>query len=917
MLYNIIIAPIEKIVSWVFYFIERTLEGKSSFAVICAIIGVSIAINFLALPLYNIADALQEKERSLQKKMEGRLARIKKAFKGDERFMMISTYYRENGYHPLYALRSSLSILIEIPFFIAAYHFLSHCELLKNVSFFIFKDLGSADHLFSFSIAGKLFYINVLPILMTAINLVSAIIYTKGFPIREKLQTFVLAAVFLVLLYNSPSGLVFYWILNNLFSLAKNVVLKTGKGNQVVFWCIGAVLLAGSILLTKDATHWKAAVLMCANVCYFISPFVYKIISKRIGIKFNFLHPNKSYLVILILAGLASAILAGLVLPSSTIATSPIEFSYLGNIAKPTAFVWSAFWTFTGFFVFWPVAVYKMFGINVKKWLPLVMLVIFVMCFLDAFIFKGEYGNLNAVFDVENIMTIGGFSVKNLCEFGVSVLSAICFILLLLRLKANLVLQVVLFSVCLGLGALSATKLNKINKVFEEYSVNTEEARNKKLTDKIEPVYNLSKTGKNVIVLFLDRAISVFLTYAVQEIPELKDQLAGFSFYPNTVSFGTCTDQGSPAMVAGYEYSMDKINARKDELLKDKHNEAWLVMPRLFADAGYEVTITDPSEPNYSWKGDLSAFKKYPEINVREIEGKYLNYYSEEKLLQKKTADLSLLCKTSIVDFSMVQILPAFIRCIFYKNCKNVTYRSVTGFAESFSSLYCLPEITQYSSSKNTFTFIENDTTHNPEYLNPPFYDAPAESDADKAPGLYGVKDDITAIHYHAFVAALKQAGKWFDELRKNGVYDNTRIIIVADHGRNIQLKELEKFTDKEIACFLPLLMVKDFDSNKPLSIKTDFMTNADTIFAAKKGLGLSDINPFTGKELKQQKENGVNVYYNIGNNEWNPTNMTGKKQFSIDDKSAYHVNPGNIFDPDNWIPLDKYKAQQAQKEAE
>ena len=60
-----------------------------------------------------------------------------------------------------------------------------------------------------------------------------------------------------------------------------------------------------------------------------------------------------------------------------------------------------------------------------------------------------------------------------------------------------------------------------------------------------------------------------------------------------------------------------------------------------------------------------------------------------------------------------------------------------------------------------------------------------------------------------------------------------------------------------------------------------------------------------------------VLLYYNIGNNEWNPTNMTGKKQFFIDDKSAYHVNPGNIFDPDNWIPLDKYKTQQAQKEAE
>ena len=85
--------------------------------------------------------------------------------------MMISEYYRQNNYHPLYVLRSSLSILIEIPFFIAAYHYLSHCELLMGAHWLIFKDLGSPDELIKFSIGSKLLIINVLPILMTLINL--------------------------------------------------------------------------------------------------------------------------------------------------------------------------------------------------------------------------------------------------------------------------------------------------------------------------------------------------------------------------------------------------------------------------------------------------------------------------------------------------------------------------------------------------------------------------------------------------------------------------------------------------------------------------------------------------------------------------------------------------------------------------
>ena len=97
-LYYIIISPIETVVDWVFNFIINKIDAVG---VIGAVFGVSLAINFLALPLYNIADSLQEKERKISKALEFRVKRIKKAFKGDEQFMMLSEYYRQNGYHPL------------------------------------------------------------------------------------------------------------------------------------------------------------------------------------------------------------------------------------------------------------------------------------------------------------------------------------------------------------------------------------------------------------------------------------------------------------------------------------------------------------------------------------------------------------------------------------------------------------------------------------------------------------------------------------------------------------------------------------------------------------------------------------------------------------------------------------------------
>ena len=64
-----------------------------------------------------------------------------------------------------------------------------------------------------------------MPILMTVINIGSALIYTQNLSKRDKYQLYGMAAIFLVLLYNAAAGLVLYWTFNNIYSLAKNAVL--------------------------------------------------------------------------------------------------------------------------------------------------------------------------------------------------------------------------------------------------------------------------------------------------------------------------------------------------------------------------------------------------------------------------------------------------------------------------------------------------------------------------------------------------------------------------------------------------------------------------------------------------------------------------------------------------------------------
>ena len=64
-------------------------------------------------------------------------------------------------------------------------------------------------------------------------------------------------------------------------------------------------------------------------------------------------------------------------------------------------------------------------------------------------------------------------------------------------------------------------------------------------------------------------------------------------------------------------------------------------------------------------------------------------------------------------------------------------------------------------------------------------------------------------------ICSIRSVIKWIDWLRHERVYDNTKLIIVSDHG----------FSTRANAA----LLVKDFDQRGPLRIDDLFLTNADT----------------------------------------------------------------------------------------
>ncbi|MBQ6522994.1 MAG: hypothetical protein IJI15_09255, partial [Atopobiaceae bacterium] len=159
---------------------------------------------------------------------------------------------------------------------------------------------------------------------------------------------------------------------------------------------------------------------------------------------------------------------------------------------------------------------------------------------------------------------------------------------------------------------------------------------------------------------------------------------------------------------------------------------------------------------------------------------------------------------------------------------------------------------------------------------------------------------------YHVNMAAMLRLAEWFDYLRANGVYDNTRIIIVSDHGyphaqfEDLLFDEGDPYdrTRLNVNSFNPLFMVKDFDAHG-FTVSDEFMTNADTPTIALEGIVEDPVNPYTGNPINSDEKTAhdqlvtTSWHHNVDDNHHGTVYETG-------DGSWYSVHD-DIFNRDNW----------------
>ena len=856
---------------------------------------LSIAVNVICLPIYNVAEGWQEKERIIQNKMRKKILDIKSVFKGDERYMILSTYYRQNGYHPVFALRSMFALLIQIPFFIAAYKLLSGLPMLNNSSFWFLQDLSKPDRLLH--IANM--HINVLPVFMTLINIIASAVYSKGLALKEKVQLYVTSAIFLVLLYNSPSGLVFYWTLNNIFSLFKNIFYKVRLSKKI--WYIVTVLLfivLTIIIKNHTAKERPRVIIEFFTIMVIFVPIVWTIVSKFLlkNIR-NVLADAQSRFSLFLQSSVALLLFLGLTIPATTIASSPLEFINFEGISNPFVIL---FYTIVQSFgcLFWMVCLYKLFQQNVQKVFTFASIALLVISLINVFIFQDSYGSINNLLmfsDAGKLRHSLHELIVNLSVIGIAGI-AVFFMIYSNRFIKYIVAstKILILSFLVITGVSSGT-------IYKEFNTMKSTANKVSVPEK---AYRISKTGKNIFIFMLDRSMNFFIDPIFENSEIVRREYTGFTVFENSVAFGICTNFSTPSLFGGYEYTPENINKRSSELLVDKHNEALSVLPKLFSEHNWNVSFTDPSWLNYAWIPDLSVFAKYNMI-AKNIDGNgsYMQGFLKKEQVASAPQSKIYGIRRNMLYFSLFKILPIEVRRIFYAEGM---YGSVgipiysAPFMNAYSAIENITNEVEFVENKNCINIIVNNLTHEPpkketiQMIGRDFLIPLAKK--------YCL-NETTEEHFYVNYLAHESCAKFFKFLKDNNCWDNSRIIIAGDHGKgSMRTKDMEFIADFTNTGFspdasIPLIMMKDFNSDGEIKKDYKFMTLADIPALTTRDLPVElQKNPFSGKFFLETQNKDVVKIVTAGN--WNAHHQLRYTQF---EGEVWAYVKDNVYDPNCW----------------
>ena len=900
-----------------------------------SIIILSFAISLLLLPIFIFIEKAKKRDDIIKLKMKPLVDEIKRCYKSQERYYYLKTLNRQFNYSPLRALIPILSLLLQIPFFIAAYQFIEGFEPLSKVSFIFIKDLSEPDALFG--------AVNILPIAMTLVNLLTAYFYTRNGDASERRQMLIVAGVFLVLLFNLPSGLVLYWTMNNVFSFFRLFItnkevfkkrqtrsLNSSISKLNIFEISIKPSIFYSLVFLSIYFHLAAKFYFTGeNLDLNYLSLIVLIPTQFIGILHVLKMRNRTnrvlfYLTLTVLfIALSGQLLNFLVFPNSNytsnfitlglifiLFTIPFYFAYTNKITnKPIKTSWPIYTLsvlyITGLIFFWhplqifsshpevfdfpaievlrtnlrlfltyfiyPIAIYIILPKKLKRVLLLVVITIVVISFIYSSVIPINLGNLQESRFSEQ--------EKLASQTIYYILEAILLIVVFIGVKLIYYKQ----NKKIIIGALVVLNVFLIgNSLYNTIQTGFFFKTDKDVTTEItsgfkEAEISFSKNRQNIVYYMVDGAQGWFMNEMMKD-SELKKTFEGFTWYPNTISMSNYTHSSVPSMMCGETYSVPNINNDTENTIEYTVTKASEEFFDRIKSNGYTFTSTYMHHS----KIDKTKFDSY----IPGWSSSWKRWSSELNL-----GALGEIWHTRLWENALFYSVPLFLKPKIYNNKEWLsTYRDKGLTPASFKKynfVRLLPYISNTDAIKSNFIYIHGQAAHNP----------------------WNIVDDngrfikdVTPYQNNKWI--IERLGKWINWMKDNSVYDNTKIIIVSDHGADwggydgkMDMKspvkwdtdDPKKISKKRYWRLNPLLMVKDFNSNEPYKEDWRLMSNADT-----PAIIFDDNDPTKADSVSRS----LHTYWTFWHSEMvDQKTMEVFKHFEIKD---------NVFDLRNWKKRDK-----------
>lgn len=195
-----------------------------------SIIILTLLIKLLLFPLTYKSLESQQKMTKLQPKIK----ELQAQYKDSPELLNKKTMelYKKEGINPL---GGCLPMLLQMPILFAMYRLLNGMVQLKGSGFLWVKDLSMPDAViqFPFNLLG-ISSLNILPIIMVLFQVLSSLLTPNTQSNQQaKIMMWSMPLLFFFLLYNVSSGLVLYWAVMNILTLAQQIIMNYMKNGKL------------------------------------------------------------------------------------------------------------------------------------------------------------------------------------------------------------------------------------------------------------------------------------------------------------------------------------------------------------------------------------------------------------------------------------------------------------------------------------------------------------------------------------------------------------------------------------------------------------------------------------------------------------------------------------------------------------